>query len=303
MSRSISTPSTRRPTARSGATIIAWSSVGLVLVVVAALVIFKVTAGPGPTTSSHQAVVPASLQLVHEVSSVPASVFNRVGVAIPSTFAGTAPIVISGQPPLTLTGKTPSVMYYGAEYCPYCAAERWAMVVALARFGTWHGLSTTASGLLDGDYSTFSFRRATLDSRYVHFAPIEACTNEVDPKAANCSGYGVLQTPSRAEQKVLTTYAAPRFVPDDTGGIAFPYVDVDNRVLFSGSTYQPTVLTGLSQSEIAGTLTDPTNPVTESIVGTANYITAAVCSGTGGIPRSVCTGPGVAAATKAMKLG
>jgi hypothetical protein len=303
MSRTISTRPTRRPTARISATVIAWSSVGLVIVLVAVLVILKVTASPGPTTSVRQMVVPASSQLVHEVSSVPASIFNRVGVAIPSTFAGTAPIVISGQPPLTLTGKSPSVMYYGAEYCPYCAAERWGMVVALARFGAWHGLSTTASGLLDGDYSTFSFRHASLDSRFVHFVPIEACTNEVDPKAADCSGYGVLQAPTRAEQKVLTTYAGPRFVPDDTDGIAFPYVDVDNRVLISGSTYQPTVLTGLSQSEIAGTLTDPTSPLTASIVGTANYITAAVCSGTGGMPRSVCASPGVVAAVKALKLG
>ena len=33
----------------------------------------------------------------------------------------------------------------GAEYCPYCAAQRWAMIVALSRFGTFSGLTTVHS--------------------------------------------------------------------------------------------------------------------------------------------------------------
>ena len=30
----------------------------------------------------------------------------------------------------------PEMLYMGAEYCPFCAAERWAMVMALSKFGT-----------------------------------------------------------------------------------------------------------------------------------------------------------------------
>jgi hypothetical protein len=77
---------------------------------------------------------------------------------------------------------------------------------------------------------------------------------------------------------------------------------VDNKVLFSGSTYEPNVLGGLTQAEIAHGLTDPTNPVTRSIVGTANYITAAVCAGTHGAPSAVCDSAGVKAADAALKL-
>ena len=36
---------------------------------------------------------------------------------------------------LTSNGK-PEILYIGAEFCPYCAAERWAIAVALSRFGT-----------------------------------------------------------------------------------------------------------------------------------------------------------------------
>ena len=289
------------PRKMSGA-MMAWGAVGLVIIVVAVLVIVKVTTGSSKTTSSHQAVLPATPALVREISTVPTSVLDKVGTGIPSQYAGNLPIVISGQPSLTLDGKTPTMMYFGAEYCPYCAAERWSMAVALARFGTWHGLETTASGLNDGDYSTLTFRNATFDSPYIHFVPIETCTNIVNPNVTGCSGYTKLQAPTKAEQAVLSKYASSAFLPGNTNGVSFPYVDIDNKVLISGSTFMPAVLTGLSQSDIAGGLTDPTNPVTQSIVGTANYITAAICASTKGAPTSVCASSGVQAASKALKL-
>ena len=302
MSRTSPARTPRRSTSLPSPTLLAWSAVGLVVVIVATLVIVRLVVGDGPVASSAQAVRPASPALVHEVSSVPPTVFDEVGAAVPSAFAGSAPIVVTGQPPLALGGRSPSVLYLGAEYCPYCAAERWAMVVALSRFGTWHGLETTASGLLDGDYRTFSFRHATLESPYVHLATIEACTNRPDSTARGCSGYGVLQTPTAAEQRTLARYAGTAFVPGDRGGIAFPYVDIDNRVLLSGSTYQPVVLTNLTQAQIAGALTDPTDPVTQSIVGTANELSAGICAATGGMPSSVCTSRGVEAGARALKL-
>ncbi len=194
------------------------------------------------------------------------------------------------------------MIYYGAEYCPFCAAERWGMAVALARFGSWTGLDTTASGLLDGDFSTLSFRNAKLTSRYVNFVPIETCTNVVDPGATGCSGYKPLQSPTKAERAVLAKYASSKFVPGDTQGISFPYIDVDNKVLYSGSTYEPTVLTGLTQAQIAGGLTDASNPVTRSIIGTANYLTASICASTRDAPASICTSPGVRAADAALGL-
>jgi hypothetical protein len=177
------------------------------------------------------------------------------------------------------------------------------MAVALARFGRWTGLDTTSSGLLDGDVSTLSFRNARLSSPYLNFVPIETCTNVVDPRATGCSGYTPLQIPSKAEQEVIGKYATPPFVPGDAQGVNFPFMDVDNKVLFSGSTYEPTILTGLTQAEIAGGLTDPSNPVTQSIVATANYITAAVCAGSGRSPTNVCNSSGVQKATAALRIG
>src|SRR5580700_3456801 len=122
--------------------LLASGSVVVVLAVVLVFVIVKLNGGKpsnsgvsnGPTGSALSAVV-------DKVTSVPASALDTVGngggavTGKPTTISGSA---------LTSSGK-PEMFYMGAEYCPYCAAERWAMIVALSRFGTFSGLSTVHS--------------------------------------------------------------------------------------------------------------------------------------------------------------
>ena len=52
----------------------------------------------------------------------------------------------------------------------------------------------------------------------------------------------------------------------------------------TGPSYVPGVLAGLNQQEIAAKLSNPTDPVTQRIVGTANYLTASICAVTGNQP-------------------
>ncbi len=245
--------------------------------------------------------------MVKDVTGIPQSVYDKVGVTSPSVPV-TTPIVLSGQPPLTINGKSPAMLYYGAEYCPYCAAERWAMTAALSRFGTWSGLDVTASGKGSSSgpepypaTNTFSFRNATLNSPYLTFKSIEQYTNI--PNTGG-QGYTILQNPTKAEQTIIAKYSSPTYIPGATAGsTAFPFVDINNRVLISGASFSPGVLAGLSHTEIANGLSNPNNPVTQAIVATANYISAGICAATNNQPAAVCQSPGVQAATKALKLG
>ncbi|HSY16362.1 MAG TPA: DUF929 family protein, partial [Jatrophihabitantaceae bacterium] len=127
--------------------------VALVIAVAAVLVIVKV-AGGGGSPASGQAATAASTSVITDVTSVPASVLNSIGTGT----AQALPKAISAAP-LTQDGK-PRVLYVGAEYCPYCAAERWAVVVALSRFGTFAGLGQTASSPSDvyPSTATLTFR-------------------------------------------------------------------------------------------------------------------------------------------------
>ena len=69
-----------------------------------------------------------------------------------------------------------------------------------------------------------------------------------------------------------------------------------------GSSFSPSVLDGLSQSQIAADLAFPTNPVTQAILASANEITAGICTVTGERPAAVCSARGVAAADTKMGI-
>lgn len=281
-----------------------WGIVGLVVVIILVIVLVKVTGGSGsPTTYTPTTPAPASV--VRDVTTIPASVYDSVGVDIPSSASPVKPIVISGQPSLKLGGKAPSMVYYGAEWCPYCAAERWSMTAALSRFGTWSGLKTTASSHTDTYPAThtFSFDGASLSSSALNFVPIETCTNVPESSNTSCNGYKSLQAPTKEEMAAIEKYSSSQFVPGATAGqISFPFIDIDNRVLITGASYTPAILANLTWQQIASQLHDPSSLVTKAIVGSANYISAGVCAATNQQPANVCTSPGVQAATKALKL-
>ncbi len=294
-------PQPRR--SRISGTMMAWGAVGLVVVIIVVLVVVKATGGSGTSTAgAYTPVTAAPASVVNDVSTIPLSVYNKVGVTS-STAAVVPPTVLKNQPPMTLDGKTPAMLYYGAEYCPYCAAERWAMAAALARFGTWSGLKITASSHTDLDAitHTFSFYGASLTSSYIHFTAVEQYTNI---PTSGGQGYTTLQSPTKAEAAILTKYSSSKYNPNasTSGGISFPFVDINNVLLFSGASYDPGILAGQTWSQIAGNLSDASNPATQAIVATANYMTAGVCAASNNQPAAVCTSPGVEAANKALKL-
>jgi len=275
-----------------------------VVVVVATLVIIKVSSG-GATgnATGFSATDPA---MVAQLTAVPESVFDTVGVNS-QVVQVSAPITLKNQ--LALTGITaggatvPEILYIGAEYCPYCAAQRWATIIALSRFGTWKGLGNTTSAAKDTypNTPTFTFVRAVYKSKYLTFKSVEEYTNQLNAAATN---YVSLQNPTTAEQKLILKYDTPKYVPGLTSsqGNPIPFMTFANKFLVSGASYSPDTLTGLTRSAIATGLSDPTSPVTDAIIASANYQTAAICSLTNEQPSTVCTSSGVKAAAKAMKL-
>jgi thiol-disulfide isomerase/thioredoxin len=287
----------RRPTA-----MLTWGIVGLVLVIVAVLVIVKVTggnSGPGGPTSFE----PAPASLTQEVTHIPASVFDTVGVTSSATQV-TPPEALKHQPPLVFTGSSkPGVFYFGAEYCPFCAAERWALIAALSRFGTLKDLGLMQSSATDyaPNTPTFTFVRATYASPYIDLKTVETQSNQLNSAG---TAYQTLQVPNTQETSLLKTYDVAKYVPNSSpGNYSFPFVDIGNKYLVAGASYSPELLQGLSRDQIAQNLNDAKDPVTQAIVASANYVSAAICAADGQQPASVCTSKGVQAAVKAMGKG
>ena len=108
-------------------------SVLAVIVIVVAFIVVKSMNSP-TTTPSSAARTPLPASVTKNVTGVPASALANVGKGSVLTY-NPVPITKVTGPPLTSNGK-PEMLYIGAEYCPYCAAMRWSMAVALSRFGT-----------------------------------------------------------------------------------------------------------------------------------------------------------------------
>jgi hypothetical protein len=202
------------------------------------------------------------------------------------------PQALSDAPAL-LEGDKPLVLYVGADYCPFCAAQRWALVVALNRFGTFTDLSTSYSARDDvfPGTATLSFHGSTYSSPYLAFDGVEVATSE---RGAD-GRYEPLDQLTPEQEAVVQTYNAPPYVSAQSAG-AIPFIDFGNQFLMSGSAFSPSLLAGLSHEQIAAALADnPSGALAQALLGSANAFTAVLCQLTGGEPANVCTSPAATA--------
>jgi thiol-disulfide isomerase/thioredoxin len=262
----------RRAEQRRKRLIAAGSAVGVVVLVIAILVAVKLTAPAKKNTSVASST--ASTSLVDAVTRVPAATLDNVGkgsVAKP-------PHATSGQAVLKDSNGKPIMFYMGAEYCPYCAAERWPMIVALSRFGTFHNLSTTSSSSTDTypNTPTFTFQGATYTSKYLDFQPKEIQSDAGVP----------LETLTSDQQKLVDQFDPP---PAGQTGNSFPFLDFANQSIVNGASYNPQILAGMTQQQVADALKDPNSDVATAILGTANAFTNELCKLTNGQPANVCS--------------
>ncbi len=256
-------PPMRKPVAGTPRWVAPVAVLAAVAVLVAAFLVYRyynTASAPAPLPADTTSVV------VSQITGVPASEFEAIGQG------GATNLIkpVSGQLLTGTTGK-PEVLYIGAEYCPYCAAERWALIVAMSRFGTWSGLKTSSSSSSDvyANTPTFTFRGSTFTSQYIDFRGLETSDRDQKP----------LDTPTAAEQQIMSQY-------NSAGSI--PFVDFGNRYAFNGATYSPDLLGGQTWQQIADAIRDGSTSQARAIVGSANLITAAICKTTSDQPAAVC---------------
>ncbi len=70
-------------------------------------------------------------------------------------------------------------VYVGGEFCPNCAMERWAMVMALSQFGTFSTPSYIYSS--EGHIATYDFTKMSYSSSKVAFESVENVDQNRNP--------------------------------------------------------------------------------------------------------------------------
>lgn len=283
------TPHGRRSATRSRYPLIAIGGIVGVVIVMIGVSAFLRGASPAAPGDPSDGVTTA---VVAAVTSVPAAVLDAVGagegITPPAAIPATAP-------PVTSDGK-PEVLYIGAEYCPYCAAERWPLVIALSRFGTFAdlGLSTSSASDVFPSTPTLTFHGSTYTSDLLSFVGVETNTNQL---ATSGVGYEPLDTLTAEQQRLMQTFNAPPYT-SQAGSI--PFLLIGNRFVASGASYLPDVLQGNTWQQIADALSDPTSPIAKQVLAAANMLTASICELNGGEPSAVCTAPGVTSAAATL---
>jgi hypothetical protein len=251
--------------------LLVFGSIFLVIVVVVGFIVIKALQSPAKQAASSHGGLPSSV--VSDVVSVPVSTLTKVGAgALPPV--SQLPLKSISDTSLTTVNGKPEMLYIGAEFCPYCAAMRWSMAVALSRFGTFgtlKGIHSSASDVYPNT-ATLTFYKQRYTSSYVTFTPVE---NE------NIT-HGALQPTTKAEQALWVKYDT------QNGGLGYPFIYFGGKAIITGPLYSPAVLKGLTWSQIASQLSNPNSTVAQNVIGAANYVTASICKMTNNNPGSVC---------------
>ncbi|MDG6922766.1 MAG: DUF929 family protein [Nitrososphaerota archaeon] len=229
---------------------------------------------------------PVPQALYQNLTKISPTILNAVGAGSGVTKLSA---ITNGNGSMTNNGK-PEVLYIGGEFCPFCAAERWAMVIALAQFGNFSGLELMQSSSTDSypSTATFTFANASYTSQYISFVAVEHYTN--------VSNAFVYQPVTASEQSVWTQY-------DSSGSI--PFLDINNQYTNGGSGSQnsPGYLhvgqnpnnynaAPYNWTYIGTQLTNTSNLISKSVLGSANNLISTICSvitNSGQSPPSVCS--------------
>jgi hypothetical protein len=261
------------------------SAIVVVIAIVVAFVAIKLSSSSNNAPSSSSGgvtgtVLPASVQ--NDIKSVPASTLDKIGIGSILSY-NPSPLEKISNTALTANGK-PEMLFIGAEFCPYCAAERWAIAVALSRFGSfttpYRGIHSSSTDT-DPSTPTLTFYKSNYTSPYLTFTPVE---NENDSR-------GALQNTTSAQQALWEKYDS------SSEGVGYPFIDFGNKYVLKDPTYDPGVLAGMSWAQVAAALHNPSSTVAQNALGAANLMTAAICKITGNKPGDVCTSSGVVAAS------
>jgi len=168
------------------------------------------------------------------------------------------------------------VFFMGAEFCPYCAAERWAIVRSLQKFGQWDGLKQTISAARDEPFlnlPTYDFTKATYTSPHIEFVAREIKDREFRP----------LQKLLKTEEKLLRKFNPKKEIP---------FLLVGGRFAQIGSGFAPKIFIGHTFRQTETELKKVESEIRKTIDDEANIISALLC--VSGLPPELCKETGTA---------
>ncbi len=189
--------------------------------------------------------------------------------------------------------ELPEVAFVGSEYCPYCAAASWPMVIALSRFGSFDKLkvATSSSSETFSGINGFSFYMVSYNSRYIYFDGTEEASSV--PSSNPYSGFTPFSQPVNNLMPLMRRYDQPPFTSSAKAG-ELPFIDIANKDIFSGALFPANLLGGKGYGTVAYDISHPSRSYTgQAVLTSANMLTASICTATNNMPENVCNSPAI----------
>ena len=126
------------------------------------------------------------------------------------------------------------IFFLVVGYCPFCAAERWAIVESLKKFGTWNNLKMDKSAESEEKYvniPTFNFSKATYDSKELEFRGVEIADRYFEN----------LQDLTDYDKELLENYNPDQIIP---------FLLIDGQFMQIGSGIKPEKLQNMEHEQI-----------------------------------------------------
>jgi hypothetical protein len=268
---------------------------GLAAVVIAAVAVASNPGGkPGPeaapaggapyrppsATGTYQ--LPAGA--VSLVEGVPVSALIASARAQLGRGQVTPPEKLPPAAPQLRSGGRPEIMFICAEYWSKCAAERWALVMALSKFGTFTTLTGTTSSAAGASPKTptFSFYGATYSSKYLTLVTDELETNT----DVGGGEYPLLQPPTTQEMTMMNAWDR---APYTTVKTSLPFAYIGGKFILTTAQYDASAISQMSFQAAATIMSSGTGPVSTHAEAAAGYLVADFCALTRGQPARVCS--------------
>ncbi|MGC8625943.1 MAG: DUF929 family protein [Acidimicrobiales bacterium] len=259
----------------------------VVVVVAAAVLVSASLLGNGKAASAGGKLSPGEYALpagvLAAVKAVPtakllSAASSKANYAVPAE-------ALPARTKLLTTAGKPTIVFVGADYCPYCAAERWPLVMALSKFGSFSHLVGTSSSSSDVYPSTptFSFYGSSYKSPYLNFVTAELATDKVDPSTGS---YQTLQQPTALEQSLLNQWDKPPYTSEQG---AIPFVYLAGRYVLIGAQYDASHISGWQMDRAAAYITAGDNSTSLGAEAAAGYLVREICSITHDRPANVCS--------------
>lgn len=153
--------------------------------------------------------------------------------------------------PLLIQNGKVVVVYVGAEWCPYCAAEKWALIDALSNFGTWNNLQPIYSAPESiepqlPNIPTFTFVNASYYSDSVIFMPVELQDRYGKP----------LQKMNQIQSELINRYDPQ---------VSIPFISIGGVYYRIGSGVNPTLIKGLTIEQVKEAIASKNGPIYQAV--------------------------------------